>query len=61
MAFRGIRPSAFNLLMKEVVSFKYDFIVAKNGLIKKSTNFDIFSVGQALAEIIGLPGGGFLP
>ncbi len=29
--------------------------------MEKSTNFDIFSIGQALAEMIGLPAGGFLP
>ena len=43
---------------KSFASFKYDLVELTKGWRKKSTNWLILSVGDAFAEIIGLPGGG---
>ena len=41
-----------------VLSLTYDSLSFTRGLRKWSTNAEIFSVGQLLADTIGLPGGG---
>ena len=49
---------SFILLRKSVASLAYDLVLDISGCRKVSTNADIFSVGQPLAETMGLPGGG---
>ena len=57
--FGGTELYGMILLMKSVVSLKYDGVCGTMELIKKSTNCEILSVGQLLAETISLPGGVF--
>ena len=45
---------------KSFVSLIYDGNLCDIGFKKKSTNDEIFSVGQPFPETIGLPGGGIL-
>ena len=53
---------ATNLWRKSVVSFIYDLMNDVVGGVRKlSTNFEIFSVGQPLADTMGLPGAGITP
>ena len=49
-------PILFKMFKKSVVSLMYDLRVLTIGLRKWSTKWNIFSVGDPLAEMIGLPG-----
>ena len=49
---------SFILLRKSVASLTYDLVLDISGCRKVSTNADIFSVRQPLAETMSLPGGG---
>ena len=53
----GTEPNFSISSKKWLVSLKYDFNLLIIGLMKKSATSDIRSVGQSLAETIGLPGG----
>ena len=57
----GVLPTACKVWRKSVVSFKKDSPFGESSFMKKSTNWDILSVGQPLPEMIGLPGGGNFP
>ena len=48
-------------LRKWIVSFTNDGRVKHEGFRKKSMNSDMCSVGQLLADMMGLPGGGVFP
>ena len=56
----GTCPRSLIFLTKCVVSLMYDCMFGTRGCKKWSTKADMRSVGQPLAEIIGLPGGGRL-